>query len=227
MGGPALRCAAGKSNRARCFQRVALSTAPFLFETGFACKMCVQRAREATWLPSGSNFSFASGERFCYARVRPPSQPRRSLEWRLGEEIGPSYAVGSSVSRGSNGAIACYLCAALPPFMPRPPAGHAAAGEHRGGGVRARRARRRRRAAAGRSAEAGRAAGHATADEHRGGGVRARRARRRRRAAAGGSAAVVDPRRRRAGVGVGRLAGAASPSESMGGPPDMGVYDYT
>jgi len=71
------------------------------------------------------------------------------------------------------------------------------------------------------------AAGHATADEHRGGGVRARRARRRRRAAAGGSAAVVDPRRRRAGVGVGRLAGAASPSESMGGPPDMGVYEST
>jgi len=69
------------------------------------------------------------------------------------------------------------------------------------------------------------AAGDATASEHRGGGVRARRARRRRRAAAGGSAAVVDPRRRRAGVGVGRLAGAASPSESMGGPPDMGVYD--
>ena len=36
---------------------------------------------------------------------------------------------------------------------------------------------------------------------------------------------MVDPRRRRAGVGVGRLAGAASPSESMGGPPDLGVYD--
>ena len=62
--------------------------------------------------------------RFCYARVRPPSQPRRSLEWRLGEEIGPSYAVGSSVSRGSNGTIACYLCAALPPFMPPAAAGH-------------------------------------------------------------------------------------------------------
>jgi len=38
MGGPALRCAAGKSNRARCFQRVALSTAPFFFETGFCMK---------------------------------------------------------------------------------------------------------------------------------------------------------------------------------------------
>ena len=34
MGGPALRCAAGKSNRARCFQRVALSTAPFFFLKG-------------------------------------------------------------------------------------------------------------------------------------------------------------------------------------------------
>ena len=100
------------------------------------------------------NFSFLSGERFCYARVRPPSQPRRSLEWRLGEEIGPSYAVGSSVSRGSNGAIACYLCAALPPFMPPAAAGDATASEHRGGGVRARRARRRRRAAAGGSAAA-------------------------------------------------------------------------
>ena len=35
----------------------------------------------------------------------------------------------------------------------------------------------------------------------------------------------APPIRRRAGVGVGRPAGAASPSESMGGPPDMGVYD--
>ena len=192
MGGPALRCAAGKSNRARCFQRVALSTAPFF------CVKCVllfvlQDVRPespgSNLAAIGATFPFFPVNRFCYARVRPPSQPRRSLEWRLGEEIGPSYAVGSSVSRGSNGAIACYLCAALPPFMPPP------------------------------------AAGDATASEHRGGGVRARRARRRRRAAAGGSAAVVDPRRRRAGVGVGRLAGAASPSESMGGPPDMGVYD--
>ena len=151
--------------------------------------MCFQARVDGKQLRgSGSNFSFRLLN-VCCPRARRASQPCRSLEWRLDAETGPSYAFGSSVSRDSNGAIASYLCVTLPPFMPRPPAGHAAAGEHRGGGVRARRARRRRRAAA------------------------------------GGSAAVVDPRRRRAGVGVGRLAGAASPSESMGGPPDMGVYD--
>ena len=95
--------------------------------------MCVQRAREGRNLAAiGATFPFFPVNRFCYARVRPPSQPRRSLEWRLGEEIGPSYAVGSSVSRGSNGAIACYLCAALPPFAPPAAAGHATADEHRG-----------------------------------------------------------------------------------------------
>ena len=94
---------------------------------------------------SGSNFSFRLLN-VCCPRARRASQPCRSLEWRLDAETGPSYAVGSSVSRDSNGAIASYLCVTLPPFMPRPPARHAAADQHRGGGVRARRARRRRRA---------------------------------------------------------------------------------
>ena len=81
--------------------------------------VCVQRAREVTSRQSASNFSFRLLN-VCYPRARRASHPCRSLEWRLGEETGPSYAVGSSVSRGSNGAIACYLCAALPPFMPPP-----------------------------------------------------------------------------------------------------------
>ena len=46
-------------------------------------------------------------------------------------------------------------------------------------------------------------AGHAAADEHR-----------------GGSCALDEL------AGGGELEGEASPSESMGGPPDMGVYDY-
>ena len=45
-------------------------------------------------------------------------------------------------------------------------------------------------------------AGHAAADEHR-----------------GGSCALDEL------AGGGELEGEASPSESMGGPPDMGVYD--
>ena len=42
MGGPALRCAAGKSKRARCFHSVALSRAAFLCEKG-VCFFCVMK----------------------------------------------------------------------------------------------------------------------------------------------------------------------------------------
>ena len=138
MGGPALRCAAGKSNRARCFQRVALSRPPFFFlercasflRARCASREPVKQLRGSLRKQSGSRSRQLNAS---WSRVVAPSQPRRNLEWRLGAETGPSYAVSSSVSRDSNGAIACYICAALPPFMPPPPAGHAATDEHRGG----------------------------------------------------------------------------------------------
>ena len=74
MGGPALRCAAGKSNRARCFQRVALSTAPFFFLercASFCDERCAsQGASEATSrvAPEAIGKPLPSAERFLVAR---------------------------------------------------------------------------------------------------------------------------------------------------------------
>jgi len=61
MGGPALRCAAGKSNRARCFQRVALSTAPFFLRRDFRARCA---SREPLKQLRRELFVRASGERF-------------------------------------------------------------------------------------------------------------------------------------------------------------------
>ena len=58
MGGPALRCATGKSNRARCFQRVALSTAPFF---------CVKGVRPES---PGSNLAAIGKQLFLSFRCR-------------------------------------------------------------------------------------------------------------------------------------------------------------
>ena len=65
MGGPALRCAAGKSNRARCFQRVALSTAPFFPHKGFCDERCASSCRRVaafgfTARPNSIHLHFAS-----------------------------------------------------------------------------------------------------------------------------------------------------------------------
>ena len=155
-----------------------------------SCKMCVQRAREATSRQSASNFWF--GPVNCFSR--------RAFVRHHSRAAASNGASVRKSGRRTPSARASRVARTAP--------SRATFARH------CRRSCRRRRPATSRPTSTPwrqRARSACSPAEAR--------------AAAGGSAAVVGPRRRRAGVGVGRLAGAASPSESMGGPPDMGVYD--